>query len=61
MPRFDFRAELIKPGRTLPIAEARGYALRDGGEHLIATMTGTLMAMARREAPSASERVLSPA
>jgi hypothetical protein len=36
-------------------------ALRDGGEHLIATMTGTLMAMARREAPSASERVLSPA
>jgi len=36
-------------------------AMRDGGEHLIATMTGTLMAMARREAPSASERVLSPA
>jgi acyl-coenzyme A thioesterase PaaI-like protein len=59
--RFIFRAEVIKPGRTLTISEARAYALRDGGEHLIATMTATLMAMARREAPSASERVLSPA
>jgi uncharacterized protein (TIGR00369 family) len=57
--RFIFRAEVIKPGRTLTISEARAYALRDGDEHLIATMTGTLMAMARREAPSASERVLS--
>jgi uncharacterized protein (TIGR00369 family) len=59
--RFIFRAEVIKPGRTLTISEARAYALRDGDEHLIATMTGTLMARARREAPSASERVLSPA
>jgi uncharacterized protein (TIGR00369 family) len=59
--RFIFRAAVIKPGRTLTISEARAYALRDGGEHLIATMTGTLMAMHRREAPSASERVLSPA
>ena len=59
--RFIFRAEVIKPGRTLTISEARAHALRDGGEHLIATMTGTLMAMARREATSASERALSPA
>ena len=58
--RFIFRAEVIKPGRTLTIAEARAYAIRDGGEHLIATMTGTLMAMQRREGASASERVLSP-
>jgi uncharacterized protein (TIGR00369 family) len=58
--RFIFRAEVIKPGRTLTIAEARAYALRDGGEHLIATMTGTLMAMRRRE-PAKEERVLSPA
>jgi hypothetical protein len=71
MPRFeprnpDFRriaAETLgrqQAMRTLTISEARAYALRDGGEHLIATMTGTLMAMHRREAPSASERVLSP-
>jgi acyl-coenzyme A thioesterase PaaI-like protein len=30
---FIFRAEVIKPGRTLTISEARAYALRDGGEH----------------------------
>jgi uncharacterized protein (TIGR00369 family) len=59
--RFIFRAEVIKPGRTLTISEARAYALRDGSEHLIATMTGTLMAIARRGAASAAERALSPA
>src|SRR3954451_7750103 len=47
--RFFFRATVVKPGRTLTICEARGFALRDGREHLIATMTGTLMAMVRRE------------
>jgi hypothetical protein len=50
----------MKPGRTLTISEARAYALRHGGEHLIATMTGTLTAMSRRETSSVSERVLSP-
>lgn len=59
--RFAFRAEVIKPGRTLTIAEARAFALRDGGEHLIATMTGTLMAMPRREAAQAIGQALSPA
>jgi uncharacterized protein (TIGR00369 family) len=57
--RFFFRATVVKPGRTLTIAEARAFALRDGREHLIATMTGTLMAMARRE--PAAEKALSPA
>jgi len=51
----------MKPGRTLTISEARAYALRHGGEHLIATMTGTLTAMSRRETSSVSERVLSSA
>lgn len=59
--RFMFRAEVIKPGRTLTISEARAYALRDGGEHLIATMTGTLMAMVRREPASPSEQAPAPA
>lgn len=59
--RFIFRAEVIKPGRTLTISEGRAYAIRDGGEHLIATMTGTLMAMARREPASKSGQTLSPA
>jgi len=57
--RFVFRAEVIKPGRTLTIAEARAFALRDGGEHLIATMTGTLMAMPRREVAGTAGRALS--
>jgi uncharacterized protein (TIGR00369 family) len=57
--RFLFRAVVIKPGRTLTICEARAFALRDGREHLIATMTGTLMAMVRRE--PATEKTLSPA
>ena len=58
--RFVFRAEVIKPGRTLTIAEARAFALRDGGEHLIATMTGTLMSMPRREEAITSGRALAP-
>ncbi len=57
--RFLFRATVVKPGRTLTVCEARAFALRDGREHLIATMTGTLMAMLRRE--PAAEKALSPA
>jgi uncharacterized protein (TIGR00369 family) len=46
--RFAFRAGVIKPGRTLTVCEARAFAQADGVETLIATMTGTLMAMTRR-------------
>ena len=59
--RFIFRAGVIRPGRTLTISEALAYAHRDGGEHLIATMTGTLMAMQRREPASTFRPALSPA
>lgn len=48
--RFAFRAVVVKPGRTLTICEGRAYAIHDGVEALIATMTGTLMALSRREA-----------
>src|SRR3954466_7467475 len=51
--RFVFRATVVKPGRTLTVCEGRAYAIHDGGEILIATMTGTLMALPRREAASA--------
>lgn len=50
--RFSFRAVVIKPGRTLTICDARAYAMRDGAEYLVATMTGTLMALPRRQPPS---------
>src|SRR4051794_22782677 len=47
--RFAFCATVVKPGRTLTFCEARAYAEQDGTETLIATMTGTLMALPRRE------------
>ncbi|MVT54845.1 hotdog fold thioesterase [Bradyrhizobium yuanmingense] len=43
--RFVFKAEVVKPGRTLTFCEAKAYAEHDGKTTLIATMTGTLMAM----------------
>jgi uncharacterized protein (TIGR00369 family) len=46
--RFSFRACVVKPGRTLTVCEARAFAEADGVETLIATMTGTLMALPRR-------------
>jgi uncharacterized protein (TIGR00369 family) len=46
--RFVFRARVVKPGRTLTVCEAQAFAVQDGAENLIATMTGTLMALQRR-------------
>jgi uncharacterized protein (TIGR00369 family) len=48
--RFLFRAEVIKPGKTLTVCEARAFALVDkADERMIATMTGTLMALFDRQ------------
>jgi uncharacterized protein (TIGR00369 family) len=47
--RFVFRARVVKPGRTLTVCDAQAFALKDGAdERLVATMTGTLMAMFER-------------
>ena len=46
--RFFFRAVVIKPGRTLTVCEGRAFAEANGVKSLIATMTGTLMALPRR-------------
>jgi uncharacterized protein (TIGR00369 family) len=44
--RFLFRAHVVKPGRTLTVCDARALAVDDGAEErLVATMTGTLMAL----------------
>ncbi|SEN98089.1 PaaI family thioesterase [Bradyrhizobium sp. OK095] len=51
--RFVFKAEVVKPGRTLTFCEARAFAEHEGKTRLIATMTGTLMTMLPREAPQA--------
>ena len=54
------KGEVVKPGRTLTVCEARAYAAHDGVETLIATMSGTLMALAAREG-TAKERRPAPA
>jgi uncharacterized protein (TIGR00369 family) len=58
--RFVFRATMIKPGRTLTVCEARAYATHDGAETLIATMSGTLMALPAREG-AGEDRAHAPA
>ena len=59
--RFAFRATVVKPGRTLTVCEGRAYAEHDGGEVLIATMSGTLMALPRREGAASQDGVRLPA
>lgn len=44
--RFRFRGEVLKPGRVLTVVEAKAYAITEAGEKLIASMTGTMIAMA---------------
>ena len=50
--RFAFRATVVKPGRTLTVCEGQAFAQRwTASRRLIATMTGTLMALAALIAP----------
>lgn len=45
---FAFTGLVVKPGRTITVCDARAVATDDGSEKLIATMTGTLMALIDR-------------
>jgi uncharacterized protein (TIGR00369 family) len=48
--RFLFRGSVTKPGRTIVVADGQAYAFAaDGEAKLIATMTGTMMAVAGRQ------------
>ena len=47
--RFRMVGEVIKPGRTVTVAEGRAYSIQPGGERLIATMGCTLMAVVGRD------------
>ena len=47
--RFRMEGLVIKPGRTVTVAEGRAWAIDDGGEKLIATMSCTLMAVVGRQ------------
>jgi uncharacterized protein (TIGR00369 family) len=46
---FLFRASVLKPGRTITVCDAQAFAADEGKERLVATMTGTLMALFDRE------------
>jgi len=46
---FIFRGKVVKPGRTITVCEAQAFALDGGEEKLVATMTGTLMALFERD------------
>jgi acyl-coenzyme A thioesterase PaaI-like protein len=43
--RFVFGGKAVKPGRTITVCEAQAFAISGGDEKLIATMSGTLMAL----------------
>ena len=46
---FLFRACVLKPGRTISVCDAQAFAVEEGNEKLVATMTGTLMALFGRQ------------
>ena len=46
---FMFRGRVIKPGRTLTLCDSQAFAVENGSEKLVATMTGTLMALYDRK------------
>lgn len=43
--RYEAHGHVVKSGRTLIVAEAEVYAIREGHRHLCAKMTQTVMAM----------------
>jgi len=43
--RFLFRGRVLKPGRTLTVCEGQAFAMTGSSQKLVATMTGTLMAL----------------
>lgn len=47
--RFRCEGRVLKPGRTIVVAEGRAYAVDGGKEKLCATMQCTLMAVQGRE------------
>jgi uncharacterized protein (TIGR00369 family) len=45
---FRMEGLVLKPGRTITVAEGRAFANDDGSEKLVATMTATLMTITGR-------------
>lgn len=47
--RFRCEGRVLKPGRTIVVAEGRAFAIHDGAEKLVAIMGCTLMVMQGRQ------------
>jgi len=47
--RIIARGRVVKSGRTLTLSQADVFAVKDGGEKLVAHLTATLMAIAGRD------------
>ena len=47
--RFRMEGRVIKPGRTITVSEGKAFAIDQGKEKLIATMSCTLMCVQHRE------------
>lgn len=47
--RFRMEGRVIKPGRTITVSEGKAFAIDQGTEKLIATMSCTLMCVQHRE------------
>ncbi|SFU12648.1 uncharacterized domain 1-containing protein [Pseudovibrio denitrificans] len=45
---FVFRAKVEKPGRTITFVNAAAYAIKDGVEKKVATLSGTMMSVRGR-------------
>ena len=46
--RFRMEGQVVKPGRSITVAEGRAFAIREGREKLVATMNATLMTITGR-------------
>ena len=55
--RFRMEGAVVKPGRTVTVAEGKAFAIDDGREKLVATMNATLMTMHRPRRRSALNRI----
>jgi uncharacterized protein (TIGR00369 family) len=47
--RFRMEGLVLKPGRTITVTDGRAYAIDNGREKLIASMTATLMTITGRD------------
>ena len=47
--RFRMEGLVLKPGRTITVAEGKAFAIEDGREKLVATMSATCMSVLGRD------------